>query len=90
MDKGEHFEQIGFEKGFEDAKKTGANISQENIDRYLNAETRKLSITHSREFIKGWYKGFNEGALDAVCKRATNDDFWKNHIFWENPIYKSR
>ena len=90
MDRSEYYQQEGYQKGFEDAKRTGGRITQENIDRYLNAETRQLTAAHSQEFIEGWYKGFNDGAVEAACKLTTDSNFWKNHIYWENPIFKGR
>lgn len=90
MDTAENLRLAGYQKGLEDARKTGGKITQENIDRYLNAEARKLSCDHSKEFIEGWYKGFNDGVGEVICKLATSDDFWKNNIIWENPQYKSR
>jgi hypothetical protein len=90
MDRSEYFKQIGFEKGFEDARKTGGRRSQESIDKYLNAEVRKIPSNQSQEFIEGWHKGYKEGIGEVICKLATDDDFWKNNIYWENPIFKRR
>ena len=90
MDRSEHYKQEGYRQGFEDAKKTGGKIKQEIIDRYLNAETKNLSIAYSREFIDGWYKGFNAGVEELNFRLVTNDDFWGENIIWENHIYKRR
>jgi len=83
------YRKIGYQKGFADANKTRGKLAQ-NIDRYLNAETKKLSIAHANEFITGWYEGFNDGAIEVEFKSAPDDDFWKSHINWENPLYKNR
>jgi len=90
MDGSEYYRKEGYQKGFADAKRTGGKLTQENIDRYLNAETRKLTAAHSQEFIEGWYKGFDDGAVEAACQSATHDDFWEDNIYWENPLYKDR
>lgn len=90
MDTAEYLRLTGYQKGLEDALKTGGKITQENIDRYLNAEARKLSSDHSKEFIEGWYQGFNDGVGEVISKLATRDDFWNDNIIWENPVYKSR
>lgn len=90
MDIKEYYSQDGYQKGFEDAKRTAGKIKQEKIDKYLNTETKKLSATQARYFINGWYKGFYDGVEVIKCKLATNDDFWKSNIYWENPIYKHR
>lgn len=66
MDRSEYYLQKAYQKGFEDARRTGGKITQENIDRYLTAETKKLSTAHSREFIEGWYRGFNDGAVEVA------------------------
>jgi hypothetical protein len=90
MDRERYYREDGYQKGFEDAKKTGGKIRQEYIDNYLHTETKNLSTEHTREFIEGWYKGFNDGVMKTACKLATNDEFWEKHIFWENPQYKVR
>ena len=90
MDGSEYYRTAGYQKGFEDATRTGGKITQKKIDRYLNAETRKLTGLHAQEFIEGWYKGFNDGAVESACKSAKHDVFWANNIYWENPLFKDR
>jgi len=90
MDRSEFYKQDGYQNGLEDAKRTGGNIRQENIDKYLNNETNKLPLTHSRAFIEGWYAGFNDGVREVGLKLGMKDAFWENHIYWENPRYKNR
>ena len=80
MNKGKYYRQDGYQKGFEDAKRTGEKIRQEYIDNYLNIETKNLSITHSREFIEGWHEGFTDGVGEAIFNSAKKNEFWKNHI----------
>ena len=76
----EIYKQYGYQKGCEDAKRTGGNIKQENIDRYLNYETQKLSTANTREFIEGWYAGFNDVVGGEIFNLAKSDDFWERHI----------
>ena len=90
MDISEFYKQDGYQKGLDDAKRTGGNLRQERIDKYLHYETKKLSTTLSRAFIEGWYTGFKDGVEEIELKSIKKDPFWKNHIFWENPIYKHR
>jgi hypothetical protein len=74
--------QEGYKKGFEDAKRTGGKITQEDIDRYLNAETRRLlSTAHLRDFIEGWYKGFNNGAAELTSKLVKKNGFERNNLY---------
>ena len=79
MDRREYYREDGYQKGFEDAKRTGGKIRQEYIDNFLNTETRNLSTTDSREFIKGWHEGFTDGVGEAIFNLAKKDDFWDNH-----------
>ncbi|MFC1844246.1 hypothetical protein ACFLZ5_05595 [Thermodesulfobacteriota bacterium] len=89
MDKREYYRQDGYQKGLDDAKRTEGKIKQETIDKYLNNETEKLSSTFTRAFIEGWYAGFNDAVRESELKSIRKDVFWKNHIYWENPIYKN-
>ena len=90
MDKGEFYRRDGYQKGFEDAKRTGGKIKQENIDKYLHTETKNLSPLFSREFIEGWYAGFNDGVGKIISKLARNNTFWESNIHWENSVYKDK
>jgi hypothetical protein len=89
VDRSKYYRQDGYQQGFMDAKRTGGKIKQENIDKYLNTETKNLSTTHSRDFIKGWYEGFSEGVEKTICSLAQNDTFGENHIYQEYSIFKS-
>ena len=80
MDRGKYYKQDGYQKGFEDAKRTGGNIKQEYIDNFLNTETKKLSTTDSRRFIEGWHEGFTDGVGEAIFNLAKKNEFWENHI----------
>jgi hypothetical protein len=80
MDRGKYYRQDGYQKGFEDAKRTGGKVRQEYIDNYLNIETKDLSIAHSREFIEGWHEGFTDGVGEAIFNLAKKNEFWENHI----------
>ena len=76
MDRRKYNRQEGYQKGFEDAKRTGGNIRQEYIDNFLNTETKNLSTTDSREFIEGWHKGFTDGTGEAIFNLAKMEDFF--------------
>jgi hypothetical protein len=88
MDKKEYYRQDGYQKGFEDAKRTGGKIKQEKIDKYLNTVTQSLSSKYSRAFIKGWHEGYNDGIEENILKSLKKDNFWKEHIYWENPTFQ--
>jgi hypothetical protein len=61
-------------------QKTGGCLKQENIDKHLNDETKKLSPTTSMAFIKRWYAGFNDGVKEVELKSVKKEAFGENKI----------
>jgi len=44
MDRRKFYRQDGYQKGFEDAKRTGGNVRQEYIDNCLNTEQETYQL----------------------------------------------
>ena len=89
MESRKKYRQAGYQRGFEDAKRTGGKIKQETIDKYLNAKTKNLPPAYSMEFMEGWQEGFKDGVGDIIWNLARNDYFWENNILWEDSTFKN-
>ena len=81
MDERDYYEQDGYQKGFNEARRTGGNVRKKYIDNYIKTETKNLSTIYSREFVKGWDKGFTDGLAEVISSLVKRDDFWGNHIY---------
>lgn len=81
MDKESLYRQDGYQKGFDEARRTGGKVRKKYIDNCMKTETRNLSPRYSMEFIKGWYEGFTDGVAEVMAKLIKKDDFWGNHIY---------
>jgi hypothetical protein len=80
MDNRDYYEQDGYQKGFDEARRTGGKVRKKYIDNYIKTETRNLPTIYAREFIKGWDKGFTDGVTKIMSRLVKKDDFWGSHI----------
>ena len=81
MDKESLYRQDGYQKGFDEARRTGGKVRKKYIDNCMKTETKNLPTRYSMEFIKGWYEGFTDGIAEVMSKLIKKDDFWGNHIY---------
>jgi len=81
MEKERLYRQDGYQKGFDEARRTGGKIRRIYLDNYMKTETKNLSTIYSMEFIKGWYEGFTDGVAELMSKLVKKDDFWRDHIY---------
>ena len=71
----------GYQKGFDEARRTGGKVRKNYIENCMKIETQNLSAIYSREFIKGWYEGFTDGVAAVISKLVKKDEFWGNNIY---------
>lgn len=81
MDKKKLYREDGYQKGFEEAKRTGGKVKKNYIDNCIKNETRNLPSIYSMEFMRGWYEGFTDGVREVLSKLIQKDDFWGNHVY---------
>ena len=81
MDKESLYRQDGYQKGFDEARRTGGKVRKKYIDNCMKTETKNLPTRYSMEFIKGWYEGFTDGIAEVMSKLIKKDEFWGNHIY---------
>jgi hypothetical protein len=81
MDSRRLYRQDGYQKGFDDAKRTGGKIKKAYIDNFLNNETQSLFDADSLEFKKGWHEGFADGVRGVINKMVKNENVLMSHLY---------
>ena len=84
MDSRKLYRQDGFQKGFDDGRRTGGRVKKTYIDNFFKIETECLSFSDSKEFVKGWQDGFTEAVRGVISNMVKKEDFAMIHI---NEIY---
>jgi hypothetical protein len=79
------YRQDGYQKGFDDGRRTGGKVKKTYIDNFFKIETQCLSSSDSKEFVKGWQEGFTEAVRGVISNMVKKEDFKMIHI---NEIYE--
>jgi len=73
MDSKKLYKQDGYQKGFDEGRRTGGKVKKAYIDNLLNNEIQNLSDADSMEFKKGWDDGFVEGVRRVISKMVNKE-----------------
>ena len=73
MDSKKLYKQDGYQKGFDEGRRTGGKIKKTYINNLLNNETQNLSDVDTIEFKKGWEDGFGDGVRKLINKMVNKE-----------------
>jgi flagellar biosynthesis/type III secretory pathway protein FliH len=73
MDIKKLYKQDGYQKGFDEGRRTGGKVKKTYINNLLNNETQNLSDVDSIEFKKGWEDGFVDGVRKLINKMVNKE-----------------
>lgn len=83
MDSKNIYRQDGYQKGFDDGRRTGGKVKKVYINNFLKNETQSLSSENSMEFIKGWQEGFTE-AISGILSNVMEKEFFFDESTYED------
>jgi len=75
------YRQDGYQKGFDDGRRTGGKVKKRYIENVLNCETQSLSAADSMEFMKGWEEGFGDGVRGVINNMVRKENIIMNHVY---------
>jgi hypothetical protein len=67
MNKGNWHRHAGYQKGFNDGKRTGGKINKRYVEDLLKTETQDLLNEEALDYKTGWQDGFTD-AVNRVIK----------------------
>ena len=73
MDSKKLYKQDGYQKGFDEGRRTGGKVKKIYINNLLNNETQNLSDVDSIEFKKGWEDGFVDGVRKLINQMVNKE-----------------
>ena len=73
MDSKKLYKQDGYQKGFDEGRRTGGKAKKTYINNLLNNETQNLSDVDSIEFKKGWEDGFVDGVRKLINQMVNKE-----------------
>jgi hypothetical protein len=80
MDSKIFYRRDGYQKGFDEGKRTGGKIKKVYIDNFFKNETQYFSPADSMEFKKGWQEGFTDAVRGIVSNMLEKENFLMTHI----------
>ena len=81
MDTRKCYREDGYQKGFEDGRRTGGKAKKSYIENFLKNETQDLSDMESMEFKKGWHDGFYDGVTVVLNNMVKKEDIFLKQIY---------
>jgi hypothetical protein len=87
LDSRKLYRQDGYQRGFDDGKRTEGKIKEVYVTNLLKNETQSLSTENSMEFIKGWQEGFTEAVSGIVSNKIEMETFFDESTY-QDESYK--
>ena len=88
MDSRKLYRQDGYQKGFDDGRRTEGKVKEVYINNLLKNETQSLSTENSMEFIKGWQEGFATALSGIVSNMMVKEMFFDESTNEDESIYE--
>ena len=82
------YRQDGYQKGFDDGRRTEGKVKEVYINNLLKNETQSLSSENSKEFIKGWQEGYTEAVSGIVSNMMVKEFFFDESTYEDESIYE--